>query len=288
MFGIENLILDFDGTFTDVTIEAVPMLAKWEELFLKAYPIPKNLFDDVHARIANEIRNDVSGGWIHGGVVVAPACSDAYVFNNAVYNKLIPYFKKEGLIPEELDVDSFMYHELFLKAYPFSSTCFREGAKEFLEEASSRCNIAIVTNSKTVGVEKKLLELGFQGLDIRGDAKKYEVEQDPNKIGELKSSVASFEGFPRQTWVSRMKYLNVLNNLNKERGFGRFSTLVVGDNFELDLALPSAIGYPTAQLVIPETPSYEVEYLKKFNLTKGFSTYPELFERIAEIDRLRC
>ena len=118
---------------------------------------------------------------------------------------------------------------------------------------------------------------------VRGDANKFSVCASA-------AADARFESLPETvTWpelgravhLRRGRYFDVLRGMWDATGTGPDSTLVVGDVFELDLAMPAALG-AHAQLVIRAgTMAHELHLARK--LARGAAD-----ERLtAVLDRIR-
>jgi hypothetical protein len=93
---------------------------------------------------------------------------------------------------------------------------------------------------------------------VRGDAQKFEVDDD-------------WDGVPKELVVPGLSSRNVL--LRRHRYHDRLKALldelgatwadltVVGDIFELDLALPLALGAKVVLVQSPHTPPYETAFV---------------------------
>ncbi|MCK4588868.1 MAG: HAD hydrolase-like protein [Nanoarchaeota archaeon] len=258
MVEITKVILDFDGTLTDVEKEAKPALAKKGELFCERTGMSRDLLDILLEKIKREVIQDPTAGWTNDGIVVASATADPYVLDTVCYFKLLEKLKNSRYdIPREQESREGLLQELFHESYPYAITAFREGAKELLETLEIIYEVAIVTNSRTDSVMKKLNQLGKFETPVIGGAKKYDVKERY-----LFTSVPEFiqpEGFPRLVFLRRKKYKDVLDGLE---GFKPENTAVVGDIFELDLVLPQYVGYRTILLETPGTQVHEKPYMK--------------------------
>jgi len=143
---------------------------------------------------------------------------------------------------------------------------FRPGAKQFLDELIGKYGVAIVTNSKTDSVEKKLKTLADYSIPIIGNAKKYVIDQTMDNVPES----VNLEGFPRPVLLRRRNYKEILDKFDPEK------TVVVGDIYELDLALPEFLGFKVIQMATDNTPEYEIEYHK----TKPNNLYAQNYDEI--------
>ena len=236
----DTLLLDFDGTLTDTEKEALPALKKWNELFSERAGMPLNEVREQIERIKSKIVPDPKVGWTVNGYVMAPAAADPYVLHTAAYQALT---SKEGINENILT-------GIFHDSYPFSVTVFREGATDFLDALIKRLSVVIVTNSRTEPVEGKLRKMGTYTIPVIGNAKKYVPDTALDSLPEY----VHLEGFPRPVVLRRRHYKEILDNFDPEK------TAVMGDIYELDLALPEFLGFNVVQIVTPTTPPYEIQY----------------------------
>jgi len=263
---VENVILDFDGTLTDVEQEAKPFLEAWEKQFSQIVNVPHDEIKRHAEEARKSILQDPKAGWVYNGLVVAPATADPYVLNTTVYQKLVERLD-EHITQLGVNVDM---QDLFKKCYPYAGVAFKEGAKEFLEEMAKTRKTAIVTNSDAAKVKEKVAKLVDFEVEVLGNAKKYVVDNSNDE--KIPESIQP-DGFPRPVYLRRKNYKAVLDSL-KERGFYPSNTAVVGDIYESDLALPEWLGYHAILLETKFTPAYEKNHLPTMPnsfLAKNFS-----------------
>lgn len=275
----KKLILDFDGTLTDIKAEAEPMLAKWHDLFAEQLGVP---LDDL-LRAVEKGRHDVladpASGWAINGKVVAPASVDPYVCNTAIYQSLLQGIRKREILPGAVipwapHEDSSSLQPLFRQAYPYAATVFKESAKAFLDEVKQSYDVFIVTNSGTEDVKRKLSALGEDDLSVIGNAKKYVIDET---LEDVPRSIRP-DGFPRPVLLRRKQYHAIL----EQCGCSPSDTLVFGDIYELDLSLPQALGYPVVLAANESTPPYERDYLatvKNAAIADSLEEALELFKK---------
>jgi len=242
-------ISDFDGTLTDTDAEAQPYVDEFPRAFSERFHIPHAALVGMIARHSAAVSEDPASGWINDGKVVAPAIADPYVFTTTVFGRLYESMFGPAGRAETLRE----FHE---RAYRLSRTVFRPGAGEFLRELLKRREVVIVTNSSTSAVEMKLDLLreahGLPAIPVIGNAKKYVID---DAWTDLPTSITP-PGFPRPVLLRRKRYADALASL----GWPAHETAVIGDVYELDLALPEQLGYQTVQLRTPGTPSWELGY----------------------------
>jgi len=255
MSSIECIVLDFDGTFTRVDEEAVP--------FVEAF----------RAGLAEHVGSELEGmwnraaatieatpdrfGWEYDGVIVAPSHADPYIRCTTIGQLLLA----------EADVAPARRTEilqgLYKMAYPLSLTVFRSDAKMVVEAVvSSGLPVYVVTNSATEHVRAKIDSLDPRGkgsIHVRGEARKF-VLHEPEKKHPMFESLPermAVSGLPRPVWLRRGYYFEALRKIWDETGSGPERTVVCGDIFELDLAMPAQLGARVHLVSRPQTPDYE-------------------------------
>jgi FMN phosphatase YigB (HAD superfamily) len=251
------VFLDFDGTFTDVEKEAIPFLAAYRADFTATVgPSVTAGWDRVYALIE---ANPNAFGWEFDGRIVAPSHADPYIMATSTAQRLLD---DHGLYADKVERATLL-DGLYRANYPKADNVFRPEAKEVIE-ALLALNIPlfVVTNSHTEAVQAKIADLAPKGgerLHVYGNAKKY-VITDPlvrsAAFDALPESIA-VGGLERPIFLRRGRYYDVLVELATKTGIDPADTLIAGDIFELDLALPSALGYSVHLVVRPGTPSYE-------------------------------
>lgn len=257
------LILDFDGTMTDAEAEGGPFrLGYLEDLAT----LTGLALEEVHvlaARFDAEVAaHQEMYGWMYGGHIVAPASVDPYLRIMPVARKILDH---AGAIPSELDRSRLLDGILYKYNYQKTVVAFRPGAAEFLEPLKQTPGLEtyVVTNSHTEPVARKLDILGARpdgsnGLHwlaarVHGRARKYVVEQAFDRVPES----MQLPGLSRPILLRRPHYAQVLEQLCLQHHAQIQDVTVVGDIFELDLALPLALGARVVLLANAHTPGYE-------------------------------
>lgn len=268
------VVLDFDGTFTNVEEEGAPFLDRYREEF--ASMIGRDV-RKIWAE-AEQGLQDPELGWNIQGRIVAPANCDPYIRATvtafAVCDRL-------DLLPT-LEVRTGMLQVLYSYAYRFTETSLRPDASATIERLKATgAAIRVVTNSDPDSVKKKLASIGVSDIPVFGNAKKYFV--DPT--AEVTAHLADIQipGLKRPLLVRRPYYMQLLQQIWAETGSNAASTLVCGDIFELDLLLPLAVGAHGHQLIRPNMLSYEKEALASFGARATGSS-----ELIALADRVEA
>ncbi len=255
--NFDLIVLDFDGTFSDVEKEAAPFLESYLEDVRGI--VGADVRDDWEKASAKVDENPAEHGWTYGGLVVAPGASDPYLRATVVMNMI---FDARGLYAdadERTEVLQGLYH----RNYPKAGTVFRPEAKDVVDALiETGTPVVVVTNSATAAVEKKIDLLApkhREKLRICGDAKKY-IVQEPAEVDAAFAAIPKTmkaEGLNRPILLRRGPYYTLLQELWAQYGAKAETTLVAGDIFELDLAMPAHLG-AAVQLVTKEgTPQFE-------------------------------
>ena len=255
--AVTLIILDFDGTFTDVEAEAGPFLDAYRD------ELAERFGDDLAARwdeVAAEIRSQPEGyGWEYEGRIVAPSHADPYILAVSTAQRLLG---DHGLLTDLGERSAFL-EALFRSNYPKAASVFRPDAREVVESLlATGVPVHVVTNSMTEAVQRKLDELSprhRERLTVHGNARKYVIAQ-PETIDERFEAVPeslALEGLDRPVLLRRGRYYSVLRQIWESEGASPEGTLVCGDIYELDLALPAALDMHVHLVCRPGTPAYE-------------------------------
>ena len=251
MMGVELIVLDFDGTLTEVDKEAVPFVEGYKSSLANRLGISigklESKWSDAELAIG---LNPSQYGWLMNGRIVAPAYADPLVMSRTI----------AGLLLKDTEQDESKRNEvldaLFKENYGKMGAVFKEGADGFLTQLKTQFGVYIVTNSGTEGVAKKVQQLptNHTEIPIRGDAKKYVLVPEWTEVPENVNG----DGFGRPLFLRRQKYWNVLLEIMREKGYAPEQVAVVGDIYELDLLLPEHKGMHVVLTPRSNTPDFEV------------------------------
>lgn len=258
------LILDFDGTVTDAEEEGRPFRGGYLQDIanLVAQPV-----EDVLA-LADRFEAEVSArrdefGWVFGGRIVAPATVDPYLRIMPVARMILDHY---GAFTVRDERDRLLDAVLYKYNYQKTTTAFRPGAGAALRALEGTATY-VVTNSHTVPVQDKIRQLGAEAdgsnalgwlvARVTGRARKYILDDSFDAV----DASMALPGLARPVLLRRRHYHEVLDGLRRAEGVAWSDVVVAGDIFELDLALPLAMG-ATVGLVLGEfTPDYERDFL---------------------------
>ncbi len=241
---IKLIILDFDGTLTEVEKEALPYLASYKQDLQKLLSLSVENFENSWNDSATLIKNHPFGyGWKSDNKIVAPALADPYILCQTIANIIMDRFSLYQEPLKRIEVLDTLYKDNYLKC----NIVFRDQAEYFLETLCRHFHVCVVTNSRTDTVNHKLNILLKKPLPITvfGNAKKYALVSDFSEIPES----LNFAGFERPVYLRRKYYHQVIQEILYQQKTHISELLVFGDIFELDLALPlylkSQLGFIT-------------------------------------------
>jgi hypothetical protein len=192
------------------------------------------------------------------GRPVAPATVDPYLRMVPIANRILDRF---GAIPSAEDRGRLLGSVLY--KYNYAKTLghpvFRHGAGPLLKELGGS-RTWIVTNSDTHAVAGKIAALDREAPGVawltsrvRGMARKFDVDDAwVGAAGEL-----SLPGLERAVLLRRRAYFEILRDVLVEAGSSFEELVVVGDIFELDLAMPLSLGARVGLVTSSRTPEYE-------------------------------
>ncbi|MGE0785111.1 MAG: HAD family hydrolase [Sandaracinaceae bacterium] len=252
-------ILDFDGTFTDVEREAIPFLAAYRRGLVEILDVGP--LDAVWDRaLAHVRRAPDEHGFVYESKIVAPSHADPYILATSVAHRVLEELSLSHRAPE--------LEPLFGRAYAESDTVFRPDAGEVLEAVLGRgAPVYVVSNSHTGSVRKKLELLdrtALARLEVIGDAKKFHLTApEPSDAAfEAVPETLDVAGLSRPIYLRRGRYYERLRAIWQATGTGPSDTLVCGDIFELDLALPAALGADVHLVGRSSTPAWEQDAVR--------------------------
>ncbi|HUS31479.1 MAG TPA: hypothetical protein VMZ53_23400 [Kofleriaceae bacterium] len=253
------LVLDFDGTMTDAEAEGRPFRDGYlEDLALLT---GASLLDVT--KIADEVEDELaaapaSHAFLWMGRPVAPATVDPYLRMVPVAHRILDRYKA---IPSHEDRGRLLGSVLY--KYNYAKTLghpvFRAGAGDMLRKLGGTPTW-IVTNSDTHAVAGKVAALDREAPGVawltsrvRGFARKFDVDDAWTGA----ASELAIPGLDRAVLLRRRAYFEILADVVKEAGSTFDELVVVGDIFELDLALPLSLGARVGLVTSSRTPDYE-------------------------------
>lgn len=259
------LVLDFDGTMTDAEAEGRPFREGYLEDLCTL--VGRTAGDpEVHA-IAARVEDQLAAApenhpflWMERAV--APATVDPYLRMVPIAHAILDTF---GALKDPVDRGRLLGAVLY--KYNYAKTLghpvFRAGAGELLRGLAGR-DAWIVTNSDTHAVAGKVAALdretpGVAWLTsrVRGHARKFDI--DDHWTGADRE--LALPALNRPVLLRRRLYHDILKTILDAAGVTFAELVVVGDIFELDLAMPLALGARVALVASSRTPNYERAYV---------------------------
>ena len=263
--GVEIVVLDFDGTLTDVDKEAVPAIEGWKNDVGRDLGFTSEQIQQRWVAAESKIKaNPIDYGWLRGDKIIAPACADPFVMATVITQVL---FDEEGKYSDQSEREKVL-GGFFSDNYRKATTVFKDGADEFLSELRKLFGVYIATNSDTSKVSGKIEQAlsDHSAVPIYGDAKKYNLHPD---WAEVPESVER-EGFGRPLFLRRRQYYDVLQKIMGDKGVSSDQVAVVGDIYELDLLLPEYTGMRT--VLTPRDSTADCELVAVSSAPKGYVT----------------
>lgn len=253
MTGFDVIILDFDGTFTDVDREAIPFLARYREGLAE---IVGCSIEKAWERSLEAVRRAPDAhGYRFEGRIVAPSHADPYILASCVLQLVM----RELGHPEDLPALEPLFHD----SYAHADTVFRPDAREVAEAVLALgVPVYVVSNSRTDHVVAKLGRLAdglLERIEVRGDARKFELvaaSETSRALGDVAETL-DVPGLDRPIYLRRGHYHDALVAIWRATATTPERTLVCGDIFELDLALPAALGASVHLVGRVSTPPWE-------------------------------
>lgn len=255
------LVLDFDGTMTDAEAEGRPFREGYIDDLCTL--VGRRTGDPDVLATAAKVEDTLASApashpFLWMGRAVAPATVDPYLRMVPIAHAILDRF---GSIPSAEDRGRLLGGVLY--KYNYAKTLghpvFRSGAGDVLRELGGK-DAWIVTNSDTHAVASKIAALdrevsGVAWLTsrVRGHARKFDVDDTWSGV----EAELALPGLDRPVLLRRRLYHDILRAI-VDAGETTFDELVVvGDIFELDLAMPLALGARVGLVAGSRTPAYE-------------------------------
>lgn len=263
------LILDFDGTMTDAEAEGEPFVAGYlddlEALVGADTPEKRARVRALAADVLRELHDTPERHPFRWkGKAVAPASVDPYLRMVPIADRV---FDTHDAFVNHVDrgrlTGGVLYRHNYLRTQ--GRPVFRDGAAEAIAALAGTATY-VVTNSHTAAVADKIRTLderhgggcAWLAANVRGDAQKFEIDESWDGVpAELAVPGLS----ARNVLLRRRRYHDRLLAVLDEVGASFADLIVVGDIFELDLALPLALGARVGLVRSVHTPPYEVAFV---------------------------
>lgn len=254
--ALTHVVLDFDGTCTLVAEKQADFLASFKADLIKGTtdgqgkPVGADFAADWDTGYAAVLGASPDAGWTTlSKCPSAPIAADPYIAAGEIVAWLERRWQGgEVRVPKTLFADNYKLH-----AAPF-----RPELREVLQAlVELELTVAFVSNSATHAISAHLDHFLGKDSELRqriavyGDAAKYVVREldwdRPFAKGATKPfrklpATQPTRGLDRPLYLRRGAYYQALLAVWGEAGPSPRSTMVVGDIYELDLAMPAALG----------------------------------------------
>ncbi len=218
------------------------------------------------------VANPDEYGWRIRGKIVASALADAFVEAQTCAQLILEE------LGEDLTAWAERMNDLYQAHYLKYEMDFRpEMLEAFNMLRSHEVPFYIVTNSDPVKVQKRLGVLGddaaWIGPLVLGHAKKFDWTDGPESIREE----MFFPGLRRPVQLRKQHYHDVLTRIMKTHAISWDKLLVIGDNAELDDAMPVECGADGCLILGPDTPPYEKHWAEEHPRVRLITDLREAF-----------
>lgn len=253
-------IVDFDGTLRDPIIEERDFTSVSIQTLARTTGLARHRVQAIASDVRRKMRTHPECyDWEFDGNIVSSLVGDPYLRIIAIAHAVA-----------EATGGSCNGHELarlcLETCYPAASP-FRTDAAALITSTDSI--VHVVTNGTVEKVRPQLdallRTLGSGGRttvssDLRGSAKKHVVDRD---FTDLPESVP-LPGRSRPLLLRRPNYFRILNELRERAGVGWREVEAIGDNLELDLSVPFAMGARIVLVANKHTPAWEVAFVQRY------------------------
>ena len=274
------VVLDFDGTLTDADLHCEPFHDASRCELGRMLGWDSSRTREEWSRAASVLESCPGAAWQMDGRAVCPAAADPYLIANSICKRLL--LEHRG-VSAEVDELVFRVHRT---AYERVAPSFRPEARAVLEALTARdYQVWVVTNSHTANVVRRIDALDLRGRDrvrIRGSASKFTVCGCTGRHERFQALPETVHWAPleRCVYLRRGRYFDILREIWDACGAGPSSTLVVGDIFELDLAMPYALGAHVHLVLRKHTVPHERAWADKMERGSCAGSLESLFDRL--------
>jgi len=263
--------MDFDGTCTVIPDIYQAFLSEYlaglNKTAFSGNPIMADEWNDALEKVRI---HSPEAAWTFATAPAAPAGADPYILSFEAARYLLQ--KKE--IKKEIPPD------VFKNASELFPAPWRPEAREVFETLlESNINITFISNSSSTTITNRLLSLFSVeklpfGIVVQSDAAKFRIAelpwystipQDTQRLFQTVPATYKDVGVDRPVYLRRAAYFEAIcaafnNDLTRSR-----TTIVCGDIWEMDLALPYSLG-ANIHLIERASPFDTYDYERKATL----------------------
>ena len=294
--ALRYVVLDFDGTCTQIELAHAGFAASYLAILEQANGCAPGALQPAWDDAVAEIRAaaPVAGWTLHGAPSTAPAGADPYILAGEATALLV----RRGAL-RAVPADA------YVRAYAAHPAPLRPELPEVLAALVERgVKVGFISNSDRAVIRGRLGDLLNadralrDNLVVHGDAAKFKLVEIPvGATGPGAAHRARFEaldgavradGLARPIYLRRGAYFDALCGLWRDlgaRGYAIAETLVCGDIWELDLAMPRALG--AAVHLVRRAPPFETYPYELAQLGAPRDASKDLRGLVEHVDRLR-
>lgn len=293
--ALRYVVLDFDGTCTQIELVHTRFLGDFRASLEDANGCARGALEPAWEDALARVRAASPGaGWtLAGAPSTAPAAADPYILAGEASALL----QRDGAI-RVVPADG------YARAYAANPAPWRPEVPHVLAELVGRgLRVGFISNSDRTAIELRLTDLLNADRALRrqifvyGQAAKFALGELPiGATGPGAAHRARFEaldgsvratGLVRPIYLRRGAYFDALCRLWHELGATEYAiadTLVCGDIWELDLAMPKALGAHVH--LIRRAPPFETYAYERDQLPDADAS-PDLHGLLDHVERLR-
>ena len=294
--AIRYVVLDFDGTCTQVDLACAGFLASYLAILEAANGRAPDALKPAWEAAKTEVQAaSPDAGWtLFDAPSTAPAAADPYILAHEASKLLL----RTGAI-QQLPGDA------YTRAYAANPAPWRPEVADVLAALVKRgLHVGFISNSERFGVQTRLTDLLAANRKLRGkvvvhgDAAKYRLQEIPigartagathrAQFEKLDGTVRA-EGMTRPIYLRRGSYFEALCGLwddFKAKHYAIAETIVCGDIWDLDLAMPKALG--AAVHLVRRAPPFETYPYELAQLASPKDASKDLRGLVDHVDRLR-
>lgn len=249
--GVAHIILDFDGTCTQIP----PIFEAYLDLYCKGLnelelSVTPSEWREAQAFVRQQ---SPKAGWTAAGCPSAPAAGDPYVLADEAARLILRRRGTKTPVPPTVHA----------QAYDVALAPWREEARDTFSRLVDRgVGLHFVSNSSTTFISRRLRDLFGDGhpmtakISVQSDAGKFRICElnwdDPAAVSvEAKRRFQSlpvaygdklFTETERPVYLRRGAYFEAINRVLDGDFDALTNTIFCGDTWEMDLAMPYALG----------------------------------------------
>lgn len=294
--AIRYVVLDFDGTCTQVELVAGGFLDSYRAILERANGHTPGALKPAWEAANDKLRAaSPNAGWtLFGAPSTAPAAADPYILAGEAAALLV----RDGTI-QHVPADA------YTRAYAANPAPWRPEVPKVLAALVKRgLKVGFISNSERFAIQSRLSDLLHADRKLRGkivvhgEAAKFKLQEIPlgantpgavhrTEFEKLDGAVRA-DGMTRPIYLRRGSYFDALCGLWNDlgaKGYAITETIVCGDIWDLDLAMPKALG--AAVHLIRRSAPFDTYPYELAQLATPKDASKDLNGLVDHVDRLR-